>query len=177
MRSYGSDKPDCRIPPMYPVEDLFAGARGRTGCRWWRSTFPARGAPSRKERDELKAFGQERGLRVFDDAKRLERDFPEPMAQGPRARRRGGRRSAAAGGVGRRAEGPASRRDRVSGLRPAAPARARRSSTTGTSCSTRRISSSSGWSISRCSSGTRKRTAGTRRTIRSRRCTMRISRS
>ena len=26
MRSYGSDKPDLRIPPMHPVEDLFAGA-------------------------------------------------------------------------------------------------------------------------------------------------------
>src|SRR5690348_6654047 len=23
MRNYGSDKPDCRIPPMYPVEDIF----------------------------------------------------------------------------------------------------------------------------------------------------------
>jgi aspartyl-tRNA synthetase len=29
----------------------------------------------------LKAFGQERGLRVFDDAKRLDRDYPGPMAQ------------------------------------------------------------------------------------------------
>ena len=26
MRSYGSDKPDLRMPPMYPVEDLFPGA-------------------------------------------------------------------------------------------------------------------------------------------------------
>ena len=38
--------------------------------------IPEGGALSRKERDELKAFGQERGLRVFDDVKRLERDFP-----------------------------------------------------------------------------------------------------
>ena len=43
--------------------------------------IPETGAPSRKERDELKAFGQERGLRVYDDSKRLERDYPEPMAQ------------------------------------------------------------------------------------------------
>ena len=38
------------------------------------------GALSRRERDELKAFGAERGLRVYDDIKRLERDFPEALA-------------------------------------------------------------------------------------------------
>jgi aspartyl-tRNA synthetase len=36
---------------------------------------------TRKERDELKAYGTERGLRVFDDPKRLDRDFPEAMAK------------------------------------------------------------------------------------------------
>jgi len=35
----------------------------------------------RKERDELKAYGVERGLRVYDDAKRLDRDYPEAMAK------------------------------------------------------------------------------------------------
>ena len=43
--------------------------------------IPKIGQLSRKERDELKAFGQERGLRVYDDLKRLDRDFPEQMAQ------------------------------------------------------------------------------------------------
>jgi len=43
--------------------------------------IPGTGAPTRKERDEFKAFGQERGLRVYDDSKRLERDFAGPMAQ------------------------------------------------------------------------------------------------
>ena len=82
MRSYGSDKPDLRIPPFHCVEDLFAGTGlGRKACRWWRFMIPKTGALSRKERDELKAFGQERGLRVFDDAKRLERDYPEAMAE------------------------------------------------------------------------------------------------
>jgi aspartyl-tRNA synthetase len=42
--------------------------------------IPKCGALSRRERDELKAFGNERGLRVYDDLKRLERDFPEPTA-------------------------------------------------------------------------------------------------
>jgi len=42
---------------------------------------PKVGQISRKERDDIKAFGQEKGLRVFDDPKRLERDFPEAMGQ------------------------------------------------------------------------------------------------
>ena len=63
------------------------------------------------------------------------------------------------------------------GLRPSAPALPRRNTTTATSCSTPRIFNSSGWSISPCSNGTRKRSAGTRRTIRSPRCTTRISKS
>jgi len=82
MRSYGSDKPDRRVPPMYPVEDLFpANALSTHGLPLVAIHVPKTGALSRKERDELKAFGTERGLRVFDDAKRLERDHPEPMAQ------------------------------------------------------------------------------------------------
>ena len=43
--------------------------------------IPKTGALSRKERDDLKAYGAERGLRVYDDPKRLERDFAEPMAK------------------------------------------------------------------------------------------------
>jgi aspartyl-tRNA synthetase len=82
MRSYGSDKPDLRIPPFHCVEDLFAGQRlTPEGLPLVAIMIPNTGALSRKERDELKAFGQERGLRVYDDAKRLERDFPEAMAQ------------------------------------------------------------------------------------------------
>jgi aspartyl-tRNA synthetase len=78
MRSYGSDKPDCRIPPMNPVDDLLPELVNN-GLPLQAIHVPNAGAPSRKERDELKAFGQERGLRVYDDAKRLERDYPEQM--------------------------------------------------------------------------------------------------
>ena len=82
MRSYGSDKPDLRVPPFHCVEDLFAGENlTPAGLPLVAIHVPATGALSRKERDELKAFGQERGLRVFDDAKRLERDYPAPMAE------------------------------------------------------------------------------------------------
>jgi aspartyl-tRNA synthetase len=82
MRQYGSDKPDLRLPPFHCVEDLFAGA-GLTqeDLPFVAIHIPKTGALSRKERDELKAMGQERGLRVFDDMKRLERDYPEAIAK------------------------------------------------------------------------------------------------
>lgn len=82
MRSYGSDKPDMRIPAFHCVEKLFPCA-GLTaeGLPLVAIHIPAVGQLSRKERDEIKAFGQERGLRVFDDLKRLERDYPEQLAR------------------------------------------------------------------------------------------------
>src|SRR5262249_43095534 len=43
--------------------------------------IPKTGQISRKERDDLKAMGPERGVRVYDDVKRLERDFAGPMAE------------------------------------------------------------------------------------------------
>jgi len=80
MRSYGSDKPDRRVPPMYPVEDLLKELAGNE-LPMLAIHIPKTGTLSRKERDELKAYGTERGLRVFDDAKRLEKDFPDAMAK------------------------------------------------------------------------------------------------
>ncbi|HTP87615.1 MAG TPA: aspartate--tRNA ligase [Bryobacteraceae bacterium] len=70
MRSYGSDKPDLRIPPFHILEGDFASlelAFPPIAVR-----VPKTGALTRRERDELKAFGTERGLRVYDDLKRLE---------------------------------------------------------------------------------------------------------
>jgi aspartyl-tRNA synthetase len=82
MRSYGSDKPELRIPPFYCVEDLFPDA-GLTaeGLPLVAIHVPKTGQLSRKERDEIKALGQERGLRVYDDQKRLDRDYPEQIAK------------------------------------------------------------------------------------------------
>src|SRR5947209_3348945 len=80
MRGYGSDKPDCRIPPMHPVKDLLPELAAG-GLPLMAIHIPGCGAISRKERDDFKAFGQEKGLRVFDDPKRLERDYPAQMAQ------------------------------------------------------------------------------------------------
>jgi aspartyl-tRNA synthetase len=80
IENYGIDKPDMRIPPMHPVHDLLPDL-ANAGLPLVAIHIPACGTPSRKERDEFKAFGQERGLRVYDDAKRLERDYPEQMAK------------------------------------------------------------------------------------------------
>ncbi len=70
MRSYGSDKPDLRLPPFHMLEGEFPSLG---------LTFPpvaihipATGPLSRKERDELKSAGAERGLRIYDDLKKLE---------------------------------------------------------------------------------------------------------
>ena len=82
MASYGSDKPDLRLPPFHNVADLFKDAGiAAQDMPLLAIVIPKSGGLSRKERDEFKAFGQERGLRVFDDVKRLERDFPEQMAE------------------------------------------------------------------------------------------------
>jgi aspartyl-tRNA synthetase len=79
MERYGTDKPDLRVPPMCPVADLLPDLAAG-GLPLQAIHVPAAGAISRKERDELKTFGVERGLRVFDDPKRLERDYPAQMA-------------------------------------------------------------------------------------------------
>ena len=73
MRLYGIDKPDLRVPPMHPVEDLLPEL-ANAAMPLVAIHVPETGTPSRKERDELKVFGQEHGLRVYDDVKRWERD-------------------------------------------------------------------------------------------------------
>lgn len=82
LRSYGSDKPDLRLPPFYCVEDIFAGTNLVTeGMPLVAIRIPKVGALSRKERDDLKVIGQERGLRVLEDLKRLDRDFADQMME------------------------------------------------------------------------------------------------
>ena len=70
MRSYGSDKPDLRLPPFYVLE----GDHAALGLKFPPVAIhiPKTGQLSRKERDELKAYGTERGLRVYDDLKKLD---------------------------------------------------------------------------------------------------------
>src|SRR5882762_9064751 len=75
MRSYGSDKPDMRLPPFHVLEGDF----GALGLNFAPVAIhvPKTGALSRKERDELKAYGTERGLRVYDDLKKLDAPIAE----------------------------------------------------------------------------------------------------
>ena len=80
MRLYGIDKPDLRVPPMHPVEDLLPEL-ANAAMPLVAIHVPETGTPSRKERDELKVFGQEHGLRVYDDVKRLERDHARAIAK------------------------------------------------------------------------------------------------
>src|ERR1043165_5222133 len=54
MRHYGSDKPDRRVPPMHPVEDLLPEL-ANNGLPLLAIHVPGTGVPSRKERDEIKA--------------------------------------------------------------------------------------------------------------------------
>ena len=175
-RATASTSPTAAFRPCTRWQDLLpelANARPAAGGH----PHPGTGTPSRKERDELKAFGQERGLRVYDDPKRLERDYPEQMAK---VRERCGAGENDLLMLAAWAGEPKGHRPEETVYQACgqlAPVLPRRSSTTATSCSTRRISSSSGWSISRCSNGTRRTTAGWRRTIRSLRCTTRTSRS
>jgi aspartyl-tRNA synthetase len=80
MRMYGIDKPDRRVPPMVGVADLLPQLT-RNDLPLAAIHVPGVGALTRSERDALKDFGKERGLRVFDDPKRVERDFPGVMEQ------------------------------------------------------------------------------------------------
>jgi aspartyl-tRNA synthetase len=82
MNAYGSDKPELRLPRFYRVEHLFDGTDFPKGAMPVAAfVIPKTGLLSRKERDDLKAFGQERGLRVFDDPKRLDRDYGAAMVK------------------------------------------------------------------------------------------------
>jgi aspartyl-tRNA synthetase len=79
MRSYGIDKPDLRLPPFHVLD----GQSWQLGLTFPPVAIhiPKVGPLSRKERDELKAFGTERGLRVYDDLKKLD----EALVQQARA--------------------------------------------------------------------------------------------
>jgi aspartyl-tRNA synthetase len=82
MRSYGADKPDLRVPPFHCVEDLFTDTPLVSApLPLVAIHIPKTGALSRSQRDELRASGGKLGLRVFEDLKRLDRDFPGPMAE------------------------------------------------------------------------------------------------
>src|ERR1700723_2358842 len=75
MRSYGIDKPDLRLPPFHVLD----GESWQLGLTFPPVAIhiPKTGALSRKERDELKEYGTQRGLRVYDDLKKLDSKLVE----------------------------------------------------------------------------------------------------
>jgi aspartyl-tRNA synthetase len=86
MRLYGSDKPDMRLPAMTDVRDAFSPEALQTlGVSTTLPVVAIRtpkvGELSRKERDDLKPlFVSKGGAKLFEDFKRLEKNFPEAAA-------------------------------------------------------------------------------------------------
>ncbi|OFW02335.1 MAG: aspartate--tRNA ligase [Acidobacteria bacterium RIFCSPLOWO2_02_FULL_60_20] len=81
LARYGTDKPDLRLPPMHSVRDFFTEAdRQKLGIDstlpFVAFVVPGCGGLSRKERDEFRQFGAERGLKVFDDLRGIEKHYP-----------------------------------------------------------------------------------------------------
>ena len=76
MRSYGIDKPDLRLPPFHVLDESWQLGLGITFPPV-AIHIPKTGQLSRKERDELKEFGTERKLRVYDDLKKLDAKLVE----------------------------------------------------------------------------------------------------
>ena len=71
MRSYGIDKPDLRLPPFHALDESWQLGLGLTFPPV-AIHIPRVGTISSKERNEVKDFGKEKGLRVFDDLKKLD---------------------------------------------------------------------------------------------------------
>ena len=87
IRQYGSDKPDMRLPAITDVWDCFAPENLQTlnanaELPVIAIRIPKVGELSRKERDEIKPLlGERKGVKIFDDLKRLEKSFPEAMVK------------------------------------------------------------------------------------------------
>jgi len=83
IRRYGSDKPDLRLPPMTDVRDAFTSEQVQTLGISARLPvvairIPKVGEISRKERDDIKPlFNARGGAKLFEDFKRLEKNFPD----------------------------------------------------------------------------------------------------
>jgi aspartyl-tRNA synthetase len=87
IRQYGSDKPDLRLPAMTDVRDMFTSENLQTlsvnpNLPMIAIRIPKVGELSRKERDDLKPlFNSRGGAKLFEDFKRLEKNFPEAAAK------------------------------------------------------------------------------------------------
>ena len=84
---YGSDKPDMRLPAMVDVRAAFTEENLATlavnpALPVVAIRIPRVGELSRKDRDEIKPLFSARGAaKLFEDFKRLEKNFPEAAAK------------------------------------------------------------------------------------------------
>jgi aspartyl-tRNA synthetase len=87
IRLYGSDKPDMRLPAMVDVraaftEENFATLAVSPTLPVVAIRIPKVGELSRKDRDDIKPlFTTKGGAKLFEDFKRLEKNFPEAAAK------------------------------------------------------------------------------------------------
>src|SRR5579863_9923576 len=87
IRLYGIDKPDLRLPPFTDVRDCFPEQNLQelainANLPVIAIRTPKVGELSRKERDEIKPlFIAKGGAKLFEDFKRLEKNFPEAAAK------------------------------------------------------------------------------------------------
>jgi aspartyl-tRNA synthetase len=87
IRKYGSDKPDMRLPAMTDVRDAFtpedlASLGVSSSLPVMAIRVPKVGELSRKERDDIKPLFTAKGnAKLFEDFKRLEKNFPLSAAK------------------------------------------------------------------------------------------------
>jgi aspartyl-tRNA synthetase len=87
IRQYGIDKPDLRLPAFTEVRECFAPENLETlgisaSLPVIAIRTPKVGELSRKERDEIKPmFHSKGGAKLFEDFKRLEKNFPDAAAK------------------------------------------------------------------------------------------------
>jgi aspartyl-tRNA synthetase len=87
IRKYGSDKPDMRLPEMTDVREAFTPENLATlgvssSLPVVAIRIPKLGELSRKERDDIKPlFTAKGGSKLFEDFKRLEKNFPEAVSK------------------------------------------------------------------------------------------------
>jgi aspartyl-tRNA synthetase len=87
IRLYGIDKPDLRLPAFVDVKDCFAPENLQqlalnTNLPVVAIRIPKVGELSRAERDAIKPmFIAKGGAKVFEDFKRIEKNFPEAAAK------------------------------------------------------------------------------------------------
>jgi len=89
VRLYGIDKPDLRLPAMVECAELFTAEQATVlrlapGSPFVAIRIPGVGEISRKERDDVRALYPPKTVQsatVVDDFKRLEKSFPEAVAE------------------------------------------------------------------------------------------------